>query len=77
MDTIHLTHRPDNENKHLFTTTHFYVLGQTWSGNPSPTFHTHPLNFYDAVMVVVNQNLSRMVLYPPGLEPVACGVWIL
>ena len=24
-----------------YTATHFNVLGETWPGNPSPTFHTH------------------------------------
>ena len=28
-----------------YTATHFNVLGETWPGNPSPTFHTHQRTF--------------------------------
>ena len=40
-----------------YTTTHFNVLGQTRSGNPSPTFHTQQrkLNF---MMVVFSQKCA-------------------
>ena len=53
-----------------YTTTHFNVLGQTWSGNPSPTFYTHQrkLNFLMlySVMVVVSQKLGRKCTVPTG-----------
>ena len=45
------------------------VLGQTQSGNPSPTFHTHtPLNaqLYDAGVVEVSQKLARKYTVPTG-----------
>ena len=37
------------------TTTHSNVLGQTWLGNPYPTFHTVNAQLHDAGMVVVSQ----------------------
>ena len=44
-----------------YTTTHFDVLGQTRSGNPSPTFPHTPANTqpHGAVMVVISQKFGR------------------
>ena len=49
-----------------YTTTHFNVLGQTTSGNPSLTFHTHQqmLNFMILVTVVVSQMLGKKCIVP-------------
>ena len=44
-----------------YTAIHFNVLGQTRSGNPSPTLHTQ---LYDASMVVVSQKLGRKCTLP-------------
>ena len=48
-----------------YTTTYLNVLGQTRSGNASPTFHTH-----------THQRTLESVQYPPGLDPGTCGVRI-
>ena len=50
-----------------YTTTHFNILGQTRSGNPSPTFHK-PANTqpFDAAVVVISQKLGRKCTIPTG-----------
>ena len=61
-----------------YTTTHFNVLGQTRSWNPSSTFHTHQrtLNFMMLIWWLSVRSSGESVPYPPGLEPRTCGVWI-
>ena len=53
-----------------YTVTHFNVLGQTRSGNTSPTIHTRahqrPLNLMLAVMVIVSRKLGRNCTVPTG-----------
>ena len=46
---------------------HFNVLGQTRSGNPSLTFHTHPSEAYYAARVVVSQKLGRKCTVTAGV----------
>ena len=46
-----------------YTTTHLNVLGQTRSGNPSPTFHT-PQQTLIVMMLVLSQKLSRKCTIP-------------
>ena len=60
------------------TTTLFNVLGQTWSGNPSPTIQTHQwtLNFMMLMWWYWGRSSVESVPYPTGLEPGTCGVWI-
>ena len=70
---------------HLCGTSHwntqlsnFYVLGQTRSENPSPTFHIHQrtLNFMILSWWWSVRSSVESVLYPPSLKPVTCGVRI-
>ena len=60
-----------------YTTIHFNVMGQTRSGNTSPTFQT-PANaqLNDASMVEVNETLGRKYTVYPSPEPGTCGVRI-
>ena len=53
-----------------YTTTHFNVLGQTRSGNPSPTLHTHQrtLNYMMLIWWLSVTSLVESVPYPPDLE---------
>ena len=61
-----------------YTTTHPDVLGQTQSGNPSPTFQTHQqtCTFMMLLLWQSVRSLLESVPYPPSLEQGTCGMRI-
>ena len=57
-----------------YTSTHFNILGQTLSGNPSATFHSHQRKL-TLMMLVVSKRLSKKSTIPAEswtVGPVVC-----
>ena len=54
-----------------YTTTHFNVLDQTWSGNPSLTFHTHQLGCSLGTIFLQ----PGFCLYFQWTDGQFCGIW--